>query len=260
MQKSVVILGIARSGTSVTSGILNILGVNMGNIRSPSRINPKGFYEDYEFNLLIQKMWRAAGAREKDTFWNPPDLKRVRALRNNFAKEIRELVAQKSQGKTLWGWKSPRTSIVIGAFLPHLKNPHVIVVLRNPLDIVQSATNSKHVNNKEYALKMVAFHFGVIMDFLARHPRIPCLFVSFEEVVADPVKEARKMANFLGVRLTPKMIARIQALVIPRSRIRREKLRVALLGDLPQFLLSCVKKPYQAPRRIFRAFRNIGKM
>jgi len=67
--KTVVVLGKARSGTSITAGLLNILGVDMGGDRSPTPFTAHGAYEDLEFNDLNSEILEAAGG---DEIMSPP--------------------------------------------------------------------------------------------------------------------------------------------------------------------------------------------
>ncbi|MBE9481821.1 MAG: sulfotransferase family protein, partial [Bacteroidetes bacterium] len=47
MQKCIFILGMHRSGTSAITGVLKILGVNLGSsLMPPLEDNPKGYFEN----------------------------------------------------------------------------------------------------------------------------------------------------------------------------------------------------------------------
>ena len=46
--KTVIVLGNARSGTSITAGMLKILGVGMDSRINPNPFNPKGDFESIE--------------------------------------------------------------------------------------------------------------------------------------------------------------------------------------------------------------------
>jgi hypothetical protein len=85
------------------------------------------------------------------------------------------------------------------------------------------------------ALKLVDFYTGEMLAFLERHPDLPNLFVSFEDLIAEPRKEAEKLAAFLGIDLTAAMIEEIDAFIIPRDRI--EMAREAARKKAPKGLM-----------------------
>src|SRR5438874_13462814 len=67
MQKVVVILGMHRSGTSALSGALAQMGVDFGkHLTSPSRHNPKGYFEHPEIFALHDELLHALGSRWDD--------------------------------------------------------------------------------------------------------------------------------------------------------------------------------------------------
>lgn len=54
--KTVIVLGVARSGTSMVSGLLHFMGVNMNPANNPGPQNPKGSFEDIKFITLTTQM------------------------------------------------------------------------------------------------------------------------------------------------------------------------------------------------------------
>lgn len=69
--KTVIVLGMHRSGTSMTAAILNELGVNMGeNLYVNYIANPIGHFEDMNFIILNRKILKTAGGNwEKPPTW-----------------------------------------------------------------------------------------------------------------------------------------------------------------------------------------------
>lgn len=239
-QKTVVVLGLARSGTSVTTGIVEALGVDMGPPSYPTDWNPKGNFEDEEFAKLHKAILNSA--EEGKTYFDPTAPGKILAQRNKFEGRIRELLAEKSRGKALWGWKHPDTIMMAELYLPYLVNPHFILVFRNPLGTAHSTVeHTRRFKDKVdlwRALKLVHFYHGEMMGFIDRHPELPKVFLSFEELVHDPVKEAARLAEFLGIELTDKKADEVERLVIPREKIAAEKVRAGTLlgGKIPRLV------------------------
>jgi len=134
--RTVVVLGLARSGTSVVTGMLKILGVDMG----PSiedAANPRGSHEDVDFARFHREVFEMTG--RGNGYWNPPPREAILALRPQVDGSVRELLNRKRAGKSLWGWKHSRTLLTYGLFLPHLVNPHFVLVFRNLLGTALSS-------------------------------------------------------------------------------------------------------------------------
>lgn len=220
--KTVVVLGMARSGTSITAGILNYIGVNMGeSMKEPSWRNPKGYYEDEEFIELHVRIF--AAARKGSSYWDPPSKEQVLAQRDAFEAEIIELVSRKQANSALWGWKMPWTNLTIEMFLPYLQNPHIVVVFRNPLGNAHSFVKHNGIVDLFRALMLVNFYNERILSFLAEHPDVPRKYIAFEELVREPVAVAGELANFIDCELSKARAKTIQEFVIPRDQIEQEK-------------------------------------
>lgn len=239
-QKTVVVLGAARSGTSVTAGILASLGVDMGPTGGPDRSNPRGSFEDRDFADLHKEIFERAGGGKN--YWDPPSPESILALKDEFASKIQDLSRRKSKVKTVWGWKHPRTMLTAELFLPYLNDPHFVVVFRNPVGTAGSSVKhtEKYRDRVHFleALKLTNFYYGEILKFFEKHPTLPKIFVAFEDVVADPLREARKLAEFLGLEMSEETTQDIHRLVIPREKvaIERKKATDLIAGKIPRFV------------------------
>ena len=236
-RKTVVVLGAARSGTSVTAGMLQVLGVDMGSIGPSKKWNPKGSFEDKDFQRLNRDIFRMV--EEAKSYWNPPTLEQIMETRTRATPEIQRLVSEKSAGKSVWGWKNPRAILTMELFMPYLTNPCFVTVFRNPLATAKSSV-AHHRGGIELfqALKLVNFYTEEMLAFLERHPRLPSVFVSFEDIVADPEKEAERLADFLDLELSEEKRANVYQLVIPRDRIEaaKEHGRRSFMQRLPRII------------------------
>jgi hypothetical protein len=236
-QKCVVVLGLARSGTSVVAAILRALGVNMGSsVRD--KANPYGSFEDRDFADLHKKIFDFAG---KKTYWHPPAPETILTLKERCDPLIREVVGKKILTSPVWGWKHPRTILTLDLFLPYLENPHLIAIFRNPLGIAKSSVEhtKNYISDKVdffQALRLVNFYSAELSKALERHRELPTLTVAFEDVVSQPMEEAVRLANFLQLELTEEKRKELESLVIPRDRIAREKARAAgfFTGKMPR--------------------------
>ena len=147
-KKAVLILGSGRSGTSVLTRCLNLMGISLGtdNLLAPSkRINPKGYFE----NKDIIKIHKSLGGKLRyrpsyEGYYDSPKIKADRQalttyLQNYFA--TNELLAI----------KDPRMNDYIELWQAVLADidvePAEIILVRNPLDVVSSNERAWHRDN-----------------------------------------------------------------------------------------------------------------
>jgi hypothetical protein len=97
--------------------------------------------------------------------------------------------------------------------------------LREPLDFSR-------------ALRLDHFYDGEMVRFLEMHPEIQTQLVSYQDVVLDQVKEANKLAGFLGLGMSAHTSRAVTEFVIPRDRLPAEKRkrRSFLQAKLPKLI------------------------
>lgn len=250
-RKVVVVLGAPRGGTSVTAGLLSVLGVDMGNLRGSTPKNPKGLFEDRDFLALIREIIIAADPElnkpDAVVGLNPPTVEKVLSQKANFNGRIQQFINERDGAATcpVWGWKVITTNIAIELFLPYLTNPHFVVVFRNPLDIGKSLVEYTKKNQKLTlikALKLCNYYYQSIFNFLDSHPGLPVLFVTFADIVANPSKEAERMADFLNIEFAAKHAYRAEQFVIPRNKIELAKRKMRVKQMAHKRLFRIVRK------------------
>jgi len=260
--KTVVVLGKARSGTSITAGLLNILGVDMGGDRSPTPFNPHGAYEDLEFNDLNSEILEAAGG---DEILSPPSIERVIEQREEFDDRIQRFFAGKRK-QHIWGWKKPSTVFLFDLFLPYLTNPHLVVVGRNPignaLSLVEFLKHKYPSLTFIELLRVVKNLDKEIFCCAERHKEIPTIFVTFEDIITNPIKEADRICRFLDLTLNRDKVKRINEFLIPREKIWIQK-QIGFIRSFPRKSLKLMRKCYREPTKTgeyllqsVRLFRN----
>jgi hypothetical protein len=238
--RTVVVLGASRSGTSVTAGVLSALGVDMGRVREGTADNPMGAFEDRDFEAIHRDLFRAVGADKN--YWDPPTREEIAAAASGVTAEIERFIRDKSSGKTLWGWKHPRSILTIDLFLPYLSRPHFIIVFRNPIGIARSSVEitSRYEDKVDFlrALKLTNYYYTEMVDFLRRNPELPRIFIAFEDLVRHPLRETRRLAEFLGIDWTEEKQRRVERLIIPRGTIGAEKRKAGgfFTGKLPRLM------------------------
>ena len=200
--KTIVVLGMHRSGTSLVANLLhNALGVTMGQRflgRGPW--NRQGVWEDIAFVSLNKSILRACGADRQTGWKNPPLRDKVLALgeKEQWTQRIKELV-QSRQG--LWGWKDPRTCLTIPLYHPYLEKTHYVCTVRRHEAVIKSLEKrgiKKH--GQQFWQELIQRYEGDRTRFL-HEVDAPCLTVCFERFLSKKLwqGEIEMLAEFVGV-------------------------------------------------------------
>lgn len=197
VEQTIVVLGMHRSGTSLTSNILRDLGVYLGDdLGKADKDNEKGFFENVDFINMNDKILSLAGG----SWNNPPSHKSILDLRSNLnlMSEIKSLI-QKNERK-IWAWKDPRTNLTLDLYLPFLKNPKFIVCFRNPLSVAKSL-EKRNGFKIEQGLRLSSIYSQRLVRLLFENP-FKTLYLSYEDYFTSPSEQVKKIKSFLGIQKT----------------------------------------------------------
>lgn len=197
----VVVLGMHRSGTSLISGLLHNMGIDMGDNFKAGIENLKGYFEDRDFLKLNCKVLKEAGGS-----WRfPPDEKQLQKIINGHINEFKNLIEKKRKKK--WGWKEPRTVLTIDGymnFLPERKTKFIIVY-RNPITVAKSLSRKKkHSVEIIDGLKLTNFYNRKIDLFIEKYKNYDKLFLEYESLLKDKVSGINMISEFVGVPVDKK--------------------------------------------------------
>lgn len=126
--KTYIVLGMHRSATSFLAKAIAEQGVNMGRrLMRAGKWNPQGYYENLDFVELNDLILKEAGG----SWRNPPSEIELLNAANKHEDLIKETIERNKD--ELWGWKDPRTSITLPAYMPFLSGDiYLIAVFRKP--------------------------------------------------------------------------------------------------------------------------------
>ncbi|MCB0718157.1 MAG: sulfotransferase [Bacteroidetes bacterium] len=239
-QKTAIVLGMLRSGTSMTAGLLERLGVQMGNEMLPaSQGNPLGYFEDMDFFDLNRRILRQAGG----DMHHPPAREAIAAQSASFEKEIVSVLGGRVED--CWGWKDPVTSLTLDLYLPHVVNPHLIVCRRD-VEAVVTSYDKKKTENID-ARTMWREYNSRIDAVLSDNPTVPTLELSYEQMVINAEETVDELIRFLG--LSPSSEERNAAIesVASKDEIRRLRRR--------QLINAGLRRPWAVPAYLLRRLR-----
>lgn len=136
--KTVVVLSLPRSGSSLLAGILQRLGIEMGINSGLTRgafINKYGNYENQDFYGLNLNILFSAGSFSL-TWTDFPNDERVKKAVKKYESQLTQLI--KENEHEYWGWKDVTSIYTLPYFENLLTNPHYIVLKRDVNSIVKS--------------------------------------------------------------------------------------------------------------------------
>lgn len=144
--KTVIVLCVQRSGSSILAGMLHHLGVFMGRTRDMKKgkhANKLGCFENQKFLSLSHTILYEAGSSA--IYYEFPEEEKIEEMVQKFNPEIKQLV-KRFDRKKIWGWKDPVSYQIIPYLHEKLENPYYIFLYRDIENITESI--KKISNNK----------------------------------------------------------------------------------------------------------------
>jgi GT2 family glycosyltransferase len=181
------VLGMHRSGTSVVTRLINLMGAYFGPERSSTGAsweNPKGFWERRDVRDENDAVLWSADA----DWWKVADFdidqvsEEARARFDcNVQKIVRDLDAHRP-----WVLKEPRFCLLFSMWRKYVATPVCVIVHRSPAQIAHSLERR---NGFPVAFG-VALWERYILDALSSSVGVPRVVVSYERIMSNPIGEA----------------------------------------------------------------------
>jgi hypothetical protein len=203
MSHAVVVLGFHRSGTSMTTRLMHLLGVALGPEEEMLAADPDdnalGYWEPEWMIELNEDVLVALGGSHLDPPGFDVDWERDPRL-DDLRIRARELLARTFSGAPVWGWKDPRTCLTWPFWRPlvaeRAERVSFVVCVRSPAESVTS------MMARPYYPWMGAADFGDLwLDYTSRAlietAAEPRCIVFYEDLLADPVAELERIAALL---------------------------------------------------------------
>ncbi|WP_159467739.1 hypothetical protein [Dyadobacter sp. 3J3] len=132
--KILIIAGMHRSGTSLTTQWLYRCGLNVGeNLLGAGIGNDDGHYEDIDFYEAQKQILRNKNI-EDSGFTETP----VPALMIEEKEFLKNIISKKNQAAGEWGWKDPRTCLFLRDYEDLLPEAYYLIVFRDWKSTVSS--------------------------------------------------------------------------------------------------------------------------
>lgn len=188
--RAIAILGMHRSGTSALAGSLRQAGVYLGQVLDGGfALNPKGLQEPAALLYMHENLLQANGG----SWHEPPASIEWKPLH----RAVRDLFIESRQGRPLWGFKDPRTLLVVDGWREVLPGLEFAGIFRHPAEVASSIHSRNHFPME----KCFAIWTRYNRHLLELHEARTFPLVEF---VADPVAMEQAIGRVLsGLRLAP---------------------------------------------------------
>lgn len=193
-ERCFIVLGMHRSGTSALAGSLRESGVHLGEVLDHRiRGNPKGLQEPPALLYMHEDLLEKNGG----SWHRPPDQVEWRPLH----KAVRNLFIESREGLKQWGFKDPRTLLVLDGWLEALKKPWLVGVFRNPMSVANSL-NKRNGFEIEKGLEIWKKYNGILLD---RSKEIGFPIIEYEVDHTRTEESLRRLLDELKLRPTGPM-------------------------------------------------------
>ena len=246
----VVVLGMHRSGTSLTAMMLDRMGISAGDpvdLLPANPANPEGFWESGTVVEANDLLLTAAGASwvEAADF----DIARIpEGARSTFRDKSHEWTRHMA-AHAAWFVKDPRLCLTLPLWLPFLKAPTFVLVLRHPVAVAKSLLER---DGLPLAGGLALWELYMRSALTAIRGQ-PVHVVVHEDIIADPDGEVRRLADFLGQRgtgIAPERRREAIEAVKPTLDHHRDNDASILTRSQSELLATLIARPATAPADI----------
>lgn len=204
MRKMIVVLGMHRSGTSLVAEMVHRWGGATGSndqLLDGDEWNARGYFEHVPLLELNDELLHAAGGS-----WRAPpaQTEAIEKLADDseFSRRARELIAEFEVRGAPWFWKDPRLPALLPFWEKFWPDPAYIVPVRQPLHIARSLAGRDALSP---AAALLLWQYSMLAIMSHVQGKAQTLFVSYEELLADPMAQGISLCAFLDEQCGPRV-------------------------------------------------------
>ncbi|MDQ0901547.1 sulfotransferase family protein [Paenibacillus sp. V4I7] len=200
--RAIGIIGSGRSGTSLVTKELELLGVHLGgplDFIPPDNTNPDGFWENKHIVGIQQLIFKKLGWSWEGLNLLPPDWK-SRSELVVLKEQLKKYISDNFFHKSLWGWKDPRTCSLLPIWEELLQELKMIasyvIVIRNPLDVAHSLYRCDPRISLDHALHIWTFRTLSSLYWTESNQRV---VIHYDQMIEDWEGTLKQAANRLSI-------------------------------------------------------------
>jgi len=210
----IIVLGMHRSGTSIVTRMVNMMGAYFGpegSMLDLTQDNPKGYWERKDvlnYNIFLLKLHDVDWTGYNPANWPLPH--HPKDVPPALWDRIKTLIINMDAHRP-WVMKDPRLCLTLPYWKKLLEVPVCVIVHRDPLEIAQSLTRIRHTYMPmphERGIALWEFYTAALLTASAELPR---LFVSHADFLHDPVSATARLYHGLTAQ-------GVQGLRLPSGR------------------------------------------
>lgn len=194
-QRTLIVLGTARSGTSLAAGVLHHLGLFMGEMASAP------VYEDTRLAEATESAWLAPTTEIQGS--------------SHHLKCTQAIIDEYNSAHHVWGWKRPSSLHYLDKLHGEIRNPVYIVMFKDVLAIANRNLISMG-SNLLPAVRQALAEYGLLVDFLSRE-NPPALLVSYDKAMANKADFVKSLAGLTGLDHSEEQRTAAQSFIDPSS-------------------------------------------
>ena len=160
-EKTIVICGLPRSGTSMVAMLLKNVGIFLGDIID------NAVFEDIEMAKL---------------------------LTDNDGK-LEAFIQKRNAKHKAWGWKQPNAYLYNKKFIDKIRNPHFIILFRDYTSIAMRRSISARSDFSDN-LQKIHQEYGALLQFISTC-EAPVLVISYEKAITQKMKVIKSIFGLI---------------------------------------------------------------
>lgn len=195
---TLLITGVARSGTTMIASVLRSAGVFLG---------------EYLHEAVHE------------------DSRMLGILQHGDERMLRDLIAERNAEHVTWGFKLPTLHALMRYnWVGYFRQPRLIIIYRDPVAIAVRDSLSEHFEERQSLIS--ATHAMTSLAMFADRANCPTLMLSYEKAIMDPEGMLHTLLGFCGLPWDPETITSLAREVRPNNPIYHEAASLKFPGKL----------------------------
>ncbi len=246
----ILVLGMHRSGTSVATRIVSLLGVDLPQgLVPPADNNPTGYWESRDLLTLNDRLLASGGSRWDD--WEPfPRANETIDQKDDIQTQLVDVLHRDFAASGWFMVKDPRICRFVPIWLEVLRRFHTravaVLPFRHPFEVAHSLRERNGLPFTEGCLLWLRHVLEA--ERTTRH--IPRVFLNYECLLADWTQEVDRLITALGMpRLRPPDVAAAAITEFLKAKLRHHAFTLHDL-DTRSDVVDWVRHAYHALRSL----------
>ena len=266
--RRIIVLGIMRSGTSLTAELVRLWGAYSGgenNLWKSDMKDQRGYgYMEYVPLQKLNDELLDHNDRVPPTRQQMEDKAQNPAFRENAMGLLREMDEQaENNGFDTWVWKDARLPLTLPFWVQIWEDPIYVITIRHPAEVALSSAQTEELDPNElpFSAGLIYWQYCMLNILASTRDNPQKIFVAYDQVLDDPASECTRLGQFLDSQCEKSIDesqSRIQAMVPHVARNQRHHQYGKSLAEMEQstreqralynFLRTKVRYPEEAFR------------